>query len=192
MQKNNPIQAIVHHIGGTDKYPLFDSSYQTFEQINEFHRVATDENGEFRYHYGKPSLLGYWMAYHYFIDRNGIVTQARRDDEIGMATKGQNDNAIQICMAGNFDLTTPTKAQELALKSLLKTLMIKYSIPAEKIYPHRHYANKTCYGNNLHEKWASSLATDDSALIESLTFEVKRLSQLLLKLLQDKLATLTK
>lgn len=188
MQKNNPIQLIVHHIGGTDKYPLMDSSYQTFEQINEYHRVAVDENGDFKYHYGKPSMMGYWMAYHYFIDRNGIEKQARREDEVGMATKGQNANAIQICLAGNFDATLPTRAQEMALRSLLKSLSIKYGIKPENIVPHRHYANKTCYGRNLHDNWASSLVSEeDPAIIESLTFEVKRLTQLILKILQEKL-----
>lgn len=140
---------ILHHTGGTDADPLFDTSNQTFEVVNEYHK----QKWSFR------SNLGHYLGYQYFIDKQGKVTQAREDTETGAHTIGQNNDSIGICLAGNFDVTLPTPEQIEALKGLVKALKTKYSIGLDCIVPHRHFANKSCYGRLLSDDWIVKLLT---------------------------------
>lgn len=144
---SKPTKLIIHHCGGTDLDPLADTSNQSFEIVNEYHR----EKWNFK------STLGYYLGYQYFIDKYGKVTQARLDTETGAHTIGQNDGSIGIVLAGNFDLTFPTKEQVDALRTLLVQKTAQYGIPPENILPHRHFAVKTCYGRNLPDSWARDL-----------------------------------
>jgi hypothetical protein len=81
----------------------------------------------------------------------------------GAHTKGHNTTSIGVCLAGNFDATLPTKAQEKALTGLLKEIMERWDIQYSEIYPHRKFANKTCYGNKLDDQWASMLVKPKEA-----------------------------
>lgn len=149
---------IVHHSGGTDAQPLADSSNYTVQQCNSDHSIR----------FNMKSSLGWFVGYHYFIDKFGKITQTRKDTEEGAHCKGYNNTAydkvnfpnnlsIGICLAGNFDAFMPTQAQINALKSLLEQKVKEYNIPIKNIVPHRKYANKTCYGKRLNDTWAQSL-----------------------------------
>src|SRR3990167_5299877 len=92
---NNIKYLIVHHLGGTSN-PLQDTSNQTFEEVNAWHRNARDSDGSFKYHYGQPSSLGYYLAYHYLILKNGKVVQARADNEKGFHTIGYNEQSLGL------------------------------------------------------------------------------------------------
>lgn len=154
---NTPKNLIVHHTGGTDAYPLNDSSNYTVNQCNEDHRIR----------FGMLSSLGWYVGYHYYIDKAGVVTQTRTDTEEGAHCVGWNNHpgdspdkaSIGICLAGNFDTTLPTDAQTNALRALLVAKSTQYSIHPENIFPHRHFAVKTCYGNRLSDVWAKNLVT---------------------------------
>lgn len=118
------------------------------------------------------SMTGHWAGYHYFIDKAGVVTQTRYDDEEGAHTIGYNTQSLGICLAGNFDATKPTEAQAASLKSLLASKSAQYAIHVENIVPHRKFASKTCYGKNLSNTWAADLLapaptmpTNDNAAI---------------------------
>ena len=137
----------MHHTGGSNANPLNDSSNFTFEQCNELHK----QNWDF------ISSLGYYVGYHYYISKDGTVKQARADTDEGAHCVGYNTSSIGICLAGNFDATLPTQAQTVSLKNLLKLKSDQYSIPLDKIVPHRKFANKTCYGKKLSDTWASDL-----------------------------------
>ena len=137
---------IIHHTGGTDKNPKADTSHHTFEVVNQYHKNK----------WGFESSIGKFIGYHYFIDKKGEVTQGRLDGEMGAHTKGHNNN-LGICLAGNFDVSEPTDAQTQALKELLQKKIQKYNIQPENIVPHRHFANKSCYGKNLKNDWARKL-----------------------------------
>lgn len=139
--ENKPLYLIVHHTGGTDADPLADTSNHTFEIVDSYH----------------TSLGWGGIGYHYFIDKKGTLTAGRPENTKGAHTIGYNNISIGICLAGNFDLTLPTKEQEKTLAELLKTLQARYKIPAEKIVPHREFANKTCYGKKLADDWARNL-----------------------------------
>ena len=149
---NTPKYIIVHHTGGTDSDPLADTSNQKFEVVDEWHRKL----------WNFKSSLGHYIGYHYFIDKSGTVTQGRADSDTGAHTKGMNGQSIGICLAGNFDVTMPTAAQTRSLKTLLDRLMPLYGLSPESIVPHRRFANKTCYGTKLSDKWAADLVTGDT------------------------------
>jgi len=144
---NRPAFLVIHHTGGTNNDPLADTSHHTFEIVDNYHKSLWN----FR------SSLGHYIGYHYFIEKDGKVTQGRADTDEGAHTRGMNTRSIGICLAGNFDATKPSKKQEKALAELLTTLAAKYNIPAENVVPHRKYANKTCYGTNLSDTWARDL-----------------------------------
>lgn len=137
---------IVHHTGGTASDPRADTSHHTFEIVDNFHR----DKWQFR------SSLGHYTGYHYFINKQGILTQGRADTDLGAHTIGYN-NQIGICLAGNFDLSYPTEAQAQTLATLLAAKVEEYGIPKEHIVPHRMFAQKTCYGTNLSNEWAQDL-----------------------------------
>ena len=148
---NNPTKIIVHHTGGTDKYPLADTSHHTFEQVRQWHLSKGWDD----------------IGYHWFIDNKGKVSKGRNEAMHGAHCKGHNITSIGVCLAGNFDATHPTKAQEKALTKLLKEIMERYDIAYSEIYPHRKFSNKTCYGNNLDDQWASMLVKPKAAEPES-------------------------
>ena len=174
----NKIQFLIcHHLGGVGNNSLADTSNQTFEDVNAWHRDARDPDGGFKYHYGQPSSLGYFLAYHYFISKQGVVKQARADNEVGYHTIGYNDKSIGICLAGNFDVTIPTWEQTLSLKSLLTQKIIQYGIKSEKVVPHRFASSKSCYGQKLTDSWARDLVKDNVgqyvSLLSQLVFHLK-------------------
>ena len=103
------------------------------------------------------------IGYHYFIEKDGKVRIGRAETKQGAHTIGYNDKSLGICLAGNFDVTLPTKAQEMALKTLCRQLMAKYSISADKVVPHRRFATKTCYGALLSDKWITDLIQNDES-----------------------------
>ena len=144
---NTPNKIIVHHSGGTDKNPLADTSNQTAEIIRQYHK----------------SLGWVDVGYHWLIEKSGKVCKGRDEKSTGAHCLGQNEQSIGICVIGNFDLTIPTEAQIVSLKTLLGDILSRYpSITKDEIYPHRKFANKTCYGNKLSDTWASDLVVEES------------------------------
>lgn len=146
-----PQYLIVHHSGGTDANPLQDSSGYTAEMCNRDHKAR----------FNFISSLGSYVGYQYVIEKDGKVTQCRKDDEEGAHTIGKNKNSIGIMLSGNFDVTLPTVPQVEALKKLLKEKMKQWNIPPNFIVPHRQFSNKTCYGSKLTDDWARKLVMDD-------------------------------
>lgn len=144
---NTPVYLLVHHSGGVDANPLQDSSNYTVAQCNQDHKVR----------FNMLSRKGFYVGYHYFIDKGGIITQTRFDDEEGAHTVGYNTSSLGICLAGNFDATLPTDAQVATLKQWLTDKSKQYNIAPSNIYPHRQFAQKTCYGKNLSDDWARNL-----------------------------------
>jgi N-acetylmuramoyl-L-alanine amidase len=166
---NNPIYLIVHHSGGTDQNPLQDSSNYTVEMCDADHKVR----------FNMLSRLGHYCGYHYFIDKSGIITQTRMDDEEGAHTIGHNLESLGICLAGNFDATLPTDAQIKTLSKLLTDKVAKFNIPLGNIIPHRHFAQKSCYGNKLADNWASLLVMTKEVRLAKAAALLKEAMQLL-------------
>jgi len=61
-----------------------------------------------------------------------------------------NENAIGICLVGNFENSRPTNAQMVSLMNLLRFLTERYDIPVSRIYGHNttpgHSTNTNCPG----------------------------------------------
>lgn len=136
--QNFPNKIIVHHDGVSRAGP-------SFAIVNDFHK-------------GRDfplSSLGFYVGYTYWVERDGTAIRARSDDEEQAHTVGQNFSSIGIGLAGNFDAEDPTDQQVAALGVLLSGYCTKYRLQATDIYPHRHFAQKTCYGMRLDDHWAS-------------------------------------
>lgn len=145
---NKPKRIIVHHDGVSRKGP-------SLHIVNQAHKQRTFP----------ISKLGWYVGYHWVIEKDGTFARTRYDDEIGAHTIGQNDCSIGIFLAGNFDKELPTKAQEVSLGMLLQHYTRLYNIDESEIGPHRWYSNKTCYGSKLPDHWAA---------VVWLTFEVEQ------------------
>lgn len=147
MDQNKPLYLIVHHTGGSDADPLNDSSGFTFKQCDALHKAK----------WNFKSTLGFYVGYHYYIEKDGTLYQARADNEEGAHTVGYNLHSIGICLAGNFDATLPTEAQKKTLQKLLIQKSQQYGISIPNVLPHRKFANKTCFGSKLPDEWAQDL-----------------------------------
>lgn len=130
--KNTPKSLIIHH-----EAPPSIVTGDRFNAVDQYHKD-----------------LGWGgIGYHYFIEKSGLVKQGRKDDEEGAHTIGQNTSSLGICLAGNFDLELPTPQQIKSLRMLCQEKMQQYGIPLEKVYPHRKFAKKSCYGAKLSDQW---------------------------------------
>ena len=144
LKAQQPEIVIIHHTGGSDADPYADTSHHTVQMVDKWHKQIGFNK----------SKLGYYVGYHYFIEKDGKVTQCRIHDENGCHTVGYNQ-CIGICLAGNFDATMPTVEQIASLKGLLLALSKNSKILP---VPHRKFApHKSCYGSKLPDDWAENL-----------------------------------
>lgn len=151
--QNSPAKIIVHHSATDIPTPQFNA-------INKWHRDRAFPK----------SRLGFFVGYHFVIEKDGTVVQAREGDEEGAHTVGQNFSSIGICLVGNFSVSNPTEKQINALGALLSRLVATYSLDAYDIVPHRTYKQTECYGARLANTWAA---------LVFLKYEIERLTKLL-------------
>ena len=135
--KNLPVKIIVHHTADPNAGPQV-------ENVNEWHRQRNFNK----------SILGWFVGYHFFIERNGKIIQCRVDDEHGNHTQGENFSSIGIGLAGNFDYQSPTALQIQSLVKIIGELIKKWGIKASEIYPHRKFKPTSCFGLILPDNWA--------------------------------------
>ncbi len=103
------------------------------------------------------SSLGYYIGYHFVIEKNGSVFKARETNEIGAHDAGENIDSIGICLAGDFNKGLPTRAQELSMRVVVLELMLKYGISLNAIEPHRRDDATDCPGKNLPDNFPIGL-----------------------------------
>jgi hypothetical protein len=120
---------IWHHSAADSPTPQFDA-------INQWHKERTFP----------LSSLGFYVGYHYVIEKDGTVKQAR-----------ENMDSIGICLVGDFTVSRPTLAQEKSFASLLRKLMLAYNISVNSIEPHRRDDSTECPGKSMPENWALGL-----------------------------------
>lgn len=99
------------------------------------------------------SSLGYYIGYHYIIEKDGSVFKAREENEIGAHDQGENIDSLGICLAGDFNKEMPTVAQTNAFRTLWLDIIIRLSIPILAIEPHRRDDSTDCPGKNLTDDW---------------------------------------
>lgn len=89
------------------------------------------------------------IGYHWYINRNGLISEGRKEVYAGAHVKGYNHCSIGICYEGGLNeqgspADTRTAAQRAALLYLLKELKQRY--PQAKILGHRDFpgVHKDC------------------------------------------------
>ena len=144
---NKPIEIIVHHSGGIKADPMFDTSNHTFKIVRDYH-----------------ISLGWGdIGYHWVIEKSGKICKGRDEEKVGAHTIGMNGKSIGVLVMGNFDSGFPTLEQEDSLKRVYDDILSRHPKLKGKIYPHRKYSNKTCYGKNLSNDWAKELVSEDDS-----------------------------
>lgn len=103
--------------------------------------------------------VGWHIAYHYLIGKDGTVLQTRAHAErtqhtscgLGLekcvGVQKVNDHSLAIVLAGNFEHEQPTPQQLAALKKLVKELDAQYRF--KRIMTHRDASPTSCPGDNL-------------------------------------------
>ena len=96
-------------------------------------------------------LMRYWHGtfhYHYFIDKNGIVSQGLSDEEVGEHVAWKNTGSLGICMNGDYSVGKPPKKQLKAMDKLIEK-KLKEHRDCEEVQPHNHYNETICPGDFL-------------------------------------------
>ncbi len=60
-----------------------------------------------------------------------------------------NDFGIGVCLVGNFDETRPSEAQTASCAALVKFLMVRYRVPASRVYGHEQLKATACPGKHF-------------------------------------------
>jgi len=146
----------LHHFGGTIVNRWYETQNFTERQIENAHSSRWDF----------PSKLnGSNIGYNVIVYPDGEYRQYRYVGEETAAQVGYNNNALSICLAGNFTLRngkpveTPTPAQINTLTSLLIYSYLTYKVPLANIKPHRAFKHSwtECYGTALDDNWGRKL-----------------------------------
>ena len=129
----NPKAVVVH----------YDGAGNSFASVNEWHRQK----------WGFKSSLGFFCGYHYYIEFDGTIIQARADNEEGAHCVDSrrpgfwNKNSIGVCLQGNN--TKFTARQEKSLRWLLNNRKIEYEMDSSEIYCHKDIKSTVCPGSRI-------------------------------------------
>ena len=78
--------------------------------INQYHKNQWE----------MKSTLGWYVGYHWLIEKSGKKVRCRNDWEEGVHAIGWNLKSIGICLAGDFTKEMPTKAQIESTRELVQ------------------------------------------------------------------------
>lgn len=125
---------------------------EQFGIVNNSHRFRNWGNKNTPV-WAKKNSLGFYIQYHYFIERDGTEKIGRTENELGWHSGNLevNNSSLGICLAGNFDEELPTKKQEECLINLLKELKVIY--PDAEIKHHRDIKPTHCPGLKISKDW---------------------------------------
>ena len=126
--------------GCVDLSAAFASGEKRSMQVEliAIHHTAGNPHGSVndicRIHFGQNKWNG--VGYHFYIVPDGTVYQLRPLDERVPHAYGCNDNAIAVCLSGNFnDYEVPPAQRDSALQ-LVRWLMGKYGIGRDRVLAH--------------------------------------------------------
>ena len=91
------------------------------------------------------------IGYHFFINKNGKISDGMHITKTGAHCQGQNISSIGVCLGGRNEFT---EAQFRSALFLIKGLMQTYGIKRENVFPHNHFSPcKTCPNFSLDKIW---------------------------------------
>ncbi|MDZ4771893.1 MAG: peptidoglycan recognition family protein [Planctomycetota bacterium] len=130
----------VHHSADPTPIELDGTSSKSFEAVREIQKAHMDGKST---HYGD-------IGYHFVIDPYGRLMEGRDLRYQGAHAYGDNNlQNIGICLIGNFEKETPTKAALDALEREIEGLRKQYDIPKKRVYGHRELRSTECPGDKL-------------------------------------------
>lgn len=151
---------VIHH----SVTPRDLEGQKSIDSFNRTHRKP-EVNSKKGLHYTKNGY-GYYIAYHYVIDGSGKVWNTRPEREVGYHASDQivNANSIGICLTGDFDKETPSKAQLNSLEQLVQEITSRHVIL--KIIGHRHVegVTKSCPGRNFTDEMILRLQNNSNKI----------------------------
>ena len=89
------------------------------------------------------------IGYHYVIDPQGNVWEARPLYFQGAHVKDNNEHNLGVMCMGNFNQHRPTTAQTRTLDSFLATLMRRHNVALSRVRTHQEIMPTQCPGRNL-------------------------------------------
>jgi N-acetyl-anhydromuramyl-L-alanine amidase AmpD len=157
---------IIHHTAVS-----YDKNPNQFEATNNYHKTrnfGTTSSPA----YPHASKLGFYVQYHYMIEKDGKVIKCADESEIKWHASNYdiNKRSIGLCMTGNFDIEYPTKEQLRSLNSLILEIKTRHNI--KDIEPHRAYAPyKSCPGKLISKEMIDSLEDFTKEYVEDKTLD---------------------
>ena len=95
------------------------------------------------------SFYGFWMGYHYYIDKECRVFSCRREDELGAHTLGYNKR-IGIAVEGNSDKGGVSAKQIQTLEKLVEWRLKELKLSWKDVGGHRDFSPTICPGNDIY------------------------------------------
>jgi len=89
------------------------------------------------------------IGYHFVIDPNGRIWEARPLKYQGAHVSNHNEGNIGIVVLGDFDQQAVNSAQKISLKALVDHFCKTHRIPKTRIYTHGELNTTACPGKNL-------------------------------------------
>lgn len=89
------------------------------------------------------------IGYHYVIDPQGRVWEARPTRLQGGHVHNQNEHNLGIMVMGNFEQQRPTSAALASLDTFVNQQMRTYNVPLARVYTHQEIGQSACPGVNL-------------------------------------------
>jgi N-acetyl-anhydromuramyl-L-alanine amidase AmpD len=158
---------VIHH--STD--PQDWAHEKTIKTIDKEHK---------KLHPTKNSI-GYHIAYHFLIFKDGTIQGTRPVNEVGYHAGSLPVNlvSIGICLIGNFEKDKPSTEQTNTLRNLLKSLMGQYGLQREDIKLHKEVrlSPTACPGKNITHKYIDSLLEIKPGILSRMIKRIRMLKQ---------------
>lgn len=100
------------------------------------------------------------IGYHFAVDPNGRIWQARPLELQGAHVKDNNPGNLGIVVFGNFEQIRPTTASLSALDQMLAYAMQRFSVPMSRVYTHQELRPTACPGRNLQAQMNSTRSSN--------------------------------
>lgn len=139
---------LIKDINLTFKEPLIPLKDVMYIIVHHTEEIGWDINKTHRFHQDHRGWSG--IGYNFFIEENGEIIKGR-GYHVGAHAFSYNKESIGICLAGNFDIHTPSIEQLKSLRKLCIFLLDQYNLSTTHILGHRELNDiaKSCPGKNF-------------------------------------------